>query len=96
MLIYKTADVVHWLFINMGVSTILVGLCTRPSAVQMRENNDYILCLSYQEHLLELGQYRRTSFNCVVKLLCSSLFSNIANLTIASAQIARRGGLLIE
>ena len=40
--------------------------------------------------------YRRTSFNCVVQLLCLCLFSYIANLIITSAQIARRGGLLIE
>ena len=39
--------------------------------------------------------YRRTGFNCIV-LLHLSLCSCIANLMIASAQIARRGGLLIE
>ena len=38
-------------------------------------------------------EYRRTGFNCVVHL---SLFSYIANLITASAQIARRVGLLIE
>ena len=39
---------------------------------------------------------RRNLFNCVVWLLRLSLFSYIANLIIVSAQIARRGGLLIE
>ena len=39
---------------------------------------------------------RRTGFNCVVQLLHLSLFSYIANLIIASVQIAHRGGLLIE
>ena len=40
--------------------------------------------------------YHRTGFNCVVELLHLSLCSCIANLIIASAQTARRGGLLIE
>ena len=40
-----------------------------------------------------MGGYRRTSFNCI---LCLSLFSYIAKLIIVSAQIACRGGLLIE
>ena len=34
--------------------------------------------------------------DCVVYLLRLSLFSYIANLIIVSAQVARRGGLLIE
>ena len=38
----------------------------------------------------------RTGFNCVVQLLRLSLLSYITNLIIASAQIACRGGLLIE
>ena len=40
--------------------------------------------------------HRRTGFNCVVYLLRLSLCSCIANLIIAFAQIAHRGGLLIE
>ena len=45
--------------------------------------------------LIQMCVHRRTGSNCIVLLLCLSLFSYIANLIIASVQIAHRGGLLI-
>ena len=52
--------------------------------------------LSLSLSILKSQYYLRTGFNCVVQLLRLSLLSYITNLIIASAQIACRGGLLIE
>ena len=58
-------------------------------------SSDNDIQIMHREVLIAL--YRRTSFNILRSLIIVFVsFSDIANLIIVSAQIARRGELLIE